>query len=176
MASLASKGLDAGSGFEPSSQLHKHSRANWGNNMTPIDNALGRLQKVRQRQPGQWSARCPAHNDKGPSLSIRETTEGGVLLHCFAGCATTDVVSAMGLELSDLFPPRFKSKTAPRRIANLLTAGQAIDLLATETTFVSVALTNQQDGKALTPQDIERLRLATGRINLMKDQMGRHHA
>jgi DNA primase len=41
----------------------------------PIDNVLAQLTKVRQRQPGQWSACCPAHADKGPSLSVRETPE-----------------------------------------------------------------------------------------------------
>ena len=46
--------------------------------MSPAENVLSRLDKVRQRQPGQWSARCPAHIDKSPSLSIRETPQGGV--------------------------------------------------------------------------------------------------
>ncbi len=35
--------------------------------MTSIDTILARLEKVRQRQFGQWSARCPAHADRGPS-------------------------------------------------------------------------------------------------------------
>jgi protein tyrosine phosphatase len=46
---------------------------------------------------------CPAHNDKNPSLSIKETKDGDVLLHCFAGCGVDDVVAALGLEMSDLF-------------------------------------------------------------------------
>jgi hypothetical protein len=144
--------------------------------MTPLDNTLSRLEKVKQRQPNQYSARCPAHADKGPSLSIRETPEGGVLLHCFAGCATADVVAALGLQMTDLFPPRDVPANAPKRIANLLTATQALELLAAESLLVAVALTNYLRGITLTPLDTERLRIAAGRINLLKDQTGKQHA
>jgi len=144
--------------------------------MTPIDNALSRLEKVRQRQPGQWSARCPAHADKGPSLSVRETPEGSVLLHCFAGCEVAEIVASLGLELSDLFPPRDKPTSAPKKIANLLTAGQALELLATETLFVAVAIGNFFHGMTLTQVDIDRLTTAAGRIALLRDQTRRTHS
>ncbi|MBP9904871.1 MAG: DNA primase [Rhodoferax sp.] len=144
--------------------------------MTPIENALSRLEKVKRRQPGQWSACCPAHDDKGPSLSVRETPDGAVLIHCFAGCTTDEVVGAMGLELTDLFPPRDKHSGAPKKIANLLTTGQALELLANETLLVAVALTNYLHGITLSPQDTERLRLAAGRIGLIHEQSRRHYA
>jgi hypothetical protein len=47
---------------------------------------------------------CPAHADGVPSLSVAQATDGKVLLHCFAGCEVEDVVRALGLVLSDLFP------------------------------------------------------------------------
>lgn len=143
---------------------------------TPIDNILIRLEKVRRRQAGQWSARCPAHADKGPSLSVRETPEGAVLVHCFAACEVSAIASAMGLEMHELFPPRNKPTNAPRKIANLLTSSQALELLASETLFVAVALTNYLSGITLTPPDAKRLRLAAGRINLLKKQTGAAHA
>lgn len=65
---------------------------------------LERLQGVRAIRPGQWVAKCPAHDDGRPSLSIKETADGKVLMHCFAGCAATDVIAAVGLEFSELFP------------------------------------------------------------------------
>lgn len=67
---------------------------------------LSRLDKVRERGSASWSACCPAHEDRAPSLSIRECEDGRVLLHCFAGCAVQDVVAAVGMELSDLFPEK----------------------------------------------------------------------
>ncbi|MEJ1157373.1 DUF7146 domain-containing protein [Prosthecomicrobium sp. N25] len=40
-------------------------------------------------------ARCPAHDDRDPSLSIREGRGGKVLVHCHAGCTQADVVAAL---------------------------------------------------------------------------------
>lgn len=138
--------------------------------MRPIDNALSRLEKVRQRQPGQWSTRCPAHADKGPSLSVRETPEGSVLLHCFAGCEAAEIVAAMGLEMHDLYPPRDRPTGTPKKIANLLTAGQALELLATESLFVAVAIGNYFHGVTLSQKDLDRLTTAAGRIGLLREQ------
>lgn len=46
---------------------------------------------------------CPAHEDKNPSLSVKENDHGDVLLNCFAGCKPQAVVSAIGLEMKDLY-------------------------------------------------------------------------
>jgi hypothetical protein len=63
---------------------------------------LDRLDRVKQTGPGRWVARCPAHEDRSPSLSIREVDDR-VLLHDFGGCETSAVLAALGLSLSDLF-------------------------------------------------------------------------
>ncbi len=39
-----------------------------------------------RRFRGGWMARCPAHDDRKPSLSIREGDHGKVLVCCHAGC------------------------------------------------------------------------------------------
>lgn len=67
---------------------------------------LERLDLVRSTGPGRWLARCPSHDDGSPSLSIRELGDGRLLLHDFGGCDVDDVVAAVGLEISNLFPPR----------------------------------------------------------------------
>jgi hypothetical protein len=51
-----------------------------------------------------WVARCPAHHDRTPSLSIRETDGGRLLLKCFAGCSWDDLRQA--LEARSLWPGR----------------------------------------------------------------------
>lgn len=132
--------------------------------MSPIDRILPLLTKVRRRQPSQWSACCPAHQDKGPSLSLRETPEGAVLVHCFAGCAVADVVRAMGLELHELFPLTDRPATAPTRTAKLLTPMQALDLLHDEAQLVGICAGNIGHGVALTDADRERAMQAAGRI------------
>src|SRR5262249_9364386 len=67
-----------------------------------VEQFLSRLDGVRPRGTGRWSARCPAHADRSPSLSIREV-ETKILLRCFAGCDTPQIVEGMGLRMGDLF-------------------------------------------------------------------------
>ena len=52
------------------------------------------------------STRCPAHDDKNPSLAITEGKEGRVLLTCHANCTIESVCESVGLKLSDLMPAR----------------------------------------------------------------------
>ena len=74
--------------------------------LPPAEKILLLLQGVRKRGLAQWAARCPAHEDRGPSLSIRELPDSRVLVHCFAGCDVGEILAAMGLQVSDLFPAR----------------------------------------------------------------------
>jgi hypothetical protein len=66
-----------------------------------VEELLPRLECVRRSGMG-WSARCPAHRDRSPSLSIGESG-GRVLLHCFAGCTTEAVCDALKMRMADLF-------------------------------------------------------------------------
>jgi len=55
--------------------------------------SLARALKARRSGAG-WMAKCPAHDDNNPSLSIRDA-DGKVLLHCHAGCTQGDVIEAL---------------------------------------------------------------------------------
>lgn len=79
--------------------------------MNPVlQNVLSRLQGVRKDGRG-WKALCPAHNDREPSLKVDEGEGGKVLVKCFAGCRTEDIVAAIGLNMSNLYPePERKRK------------------------------------------------------------------
>lgn len=68
-----------------------------------VDNLLSRLDAVKGGH-GRWIARCPAHDDRSPSLSICECDDGRILVHCHAGCSPADIMSAVGLSMTDLFP------------------------------------------------------------------------
>lgn len=48
-----------------------------------------------RRVGSSWMARCPAHGDRNPSLSIRAGRDGQVLVHCHAGCTQADVIAAL---------------------------------------------------------------------------------
>ena len=54
-----------------------------------------------------WVARCPAHDDREPSLSIREA-DGKVLVRCHAGCDQRNVIEA--LKERDLWDGKGRSR------------------------------------------------------------------
>lgn len=66
-----------------------------------LDDFVDLLEGVKV-QGGGYIARCPAHEDRSPSLSVTEGDEG-ILVKCHAGCLTEAVVEALGLEMKDLF-------------------------------------------------------------------------
>jgi hypothetical protein len=67
-----------------------------------IDEFLSLLGGVALTGKNQWQAKCPAHKDDNPSLSISQE-DGKILLHCHASCSIKEVVSALGLRIRDLF-------------------------------------------------------------------------
>jgi hypothetical protein len=77
---------------------------------------LDRLEGVRQTGPNRWVAKCPAHEDRSPSLSVREVDDGKTLLQCFAGCSALDVLDSVGLNWAALFPEGGYTPTAPSRL------------------------------------------------------------
>lgn len=83
-----------------------------------IDELLPRLEAVRRSSRG-YQARCPAHDDSTPSLSIRDG-ERGILLKCWAGCELTAITGKLGLGVKDLFydgllDPRQRREALQRR-------------------------------------------------------------
>lgn len=134
---------------------------------------LSRLERVRQRTADQWSARCPVHDDKGPSLSVRELADGRVLLHCFAGCEVDEIVGAVGLTLTDLFPPSAPAGqgAVPVGRRRLLSAGQALELLEHESLVVAVTAANIANGLDLSDADRDRALQAAARIAYLRDEV-----
>lgn len=63
---------------------------------------LTRLSNVKKQGSG-FTALCPNHPDKNNSLSISVGDNGGTVLHCFTGCTVQEIVTSLGIKLSDLF-------------------------------------------------------------------------
>jgi 5S rRNA maturation endonuclease (ribonuclease M5) len=53
------------------------------------------LEKAKRNPDGSWEACCPAHNDKSPSLSIKDGKKVPVLIFCHAGCAFEEITHAL---------------------------------------------------------------------------------
>ena len=136
--------------------------------MTPIERLLSCLDRVRETGDGRWMACCPAHDDKSPSLSIQETSDGTVLIHCFAECNPGDVLAAVGMSLSDLFPNdgnRSNDRPVkPRwRVQDLLIA------LDREIGVVLIAASDIASGKALDDTDLARVSDASWRVQRIRE-------
>ena len=72
----------------------------------PVDGVLEKLTRLPSRGRG-WKAICPlADGDREHVLKVDAVQDGRVVLFCHNGCPTEAVLSALGLHLSDLFPPR----------------------------------------------------------------------
>ena len=123
---------------------------------------LSKLDKVKRTGAGRWLACCPAHADKGPSLSIRETDDGRVLVHCFAGCSAVEILAAVGLELRDLYPEPLAGHRKPER--RPFPAVDVLRCIAFESLVVSAAAAALLAGEPFGAGERDRLILAASRI------------
>lgn len=128
-----------------------------------IQDLLSRLHKVKATGRGTWLACCPAHDDDSPSLSLRETDDGVVLLHCFAGCSAGEVVGAAGLELDALFPPKPVDSAKP--IRRPFPAADVLEAVSFECMVVAVHAADMATGKTLTDEEKARLWICFQRIS-----------
>ena len=60
-----------------------------------IEEFMKRLEGVREDHPGQYSAKCPAHDDKTASLSVGKGRDNRIVVHCHAGCDHRDILAAI---------------------------------------------------------------------------------
>jgi hypothetical protein len=132
---------------------------------------LDRLDRARETRRGHWIARCPAHQDRSPSLSIRELDDGRVLIHDFGGCSAEEVLNAAGLNYSDLHSERAKDDRRPRE-RRPWSISQGIRVLDFETNLITVAALNIGNGVALNDGDRERVLVARERVMHVIEVLG----
>jgi CHC2-type zinc finger protein len=125
-----------------------------------MNKILTHLERVKQTGSGRWIACCPSHQDKSPSLAIRDDN-GKILLRCFAGCSVFEIVSAIGMNLSDLFP---ESGEYSKLVTNPFPAVDVLRCIQSEATYVAITAARMAQGGTLTQSDKGRLMKAAGRI------------
>ena len=128
-----------------------------------IDALLNGLDGIRETGHGKYVARCPAHDDRSPSLAIKHCDDGRVLLHCFAGCTAADVLLAVGLTFSDVMPERIGSNNSykPQRFD----ARQVLATLDHESLVAAIIGADFLQHQAIDEPTWKRLARAVGRIN-----------
>jgi hypothetical protein len=135
-----------------------------------VDIFLSRLDKVRRTGRDSWIACCPAHDDKHPSLSIREKDDGKPLLHCFAGCSNEEILAALGLDASVLLPRAALAHRMPSE-RRPFPAADVLRCIAFEALVVLSSGVSMLSGE-FRADERERLVLAVGRIQSALDAAG----
>jgi hypothetical protein len=130
---------------------------------SPIDRLLSRLEKVRPTGPSRWIALCPSHGDKHPSLAIREADDGTILIKCHAGCSAYEIVSAVEMELHDLFPWRSPDDHVRHPEHKPFPASDILRCIKSESMILASIGVSMLDGR-FTENDRERLIGAVSRI------------
>lgn len=128
-----------------------------------IDSLLTKLEKVQRTKKNSWLARCPAHDDHSPSLSIRDLEDGRILVHCFAGCNVHEIVSSVGMKLADLFQSGDIQDGKGRPERRPFPATDILRCIAFEALVVAMAAIALLKGP-LPGADYKRLMLAASRI------------
>jgi len=133
----------------------------------PSARLIARLDGVIDRGDSKWYARCPAHEDRSPSLSIHDTGER-ILIHCFADCATEGVLAAVGLTFRDLYSDPWRASYAaatanPGRKSTdrMLRNADPLDI---ERMVLQIAAVDLRAGKTLSTEDRARVELARQRL------------
>lgn len=128
---------------------------------------LVHCRKVRATGRSSWVACCPAHEDRSPSLSIRETPDGMLLLHCFAGCSVESIASACGVELGDLFPEKLPTNDTPMRKQGI-SSYDALLLLEREIGLLIIVAGDIVHGREVTKATLDRINTCRKRLEAIK--------
>lgn len=131
------------------------------------DILLQHLSNVKRTGRDHGVASCPTANhhngDRHPSLNWCIRDDGALLIHCKAGCSAFEITSAVGLSMSDLFPPRTSSQSKPDR--RPFPATDLLRCIASESRLVYLCGQAIHKGDSLTDADLARLLVAVSRIN-----------
>tara|TARA_B100000768_G_C11278327_1_gene377136 strand:- start:1601 stop:2068 length:468 start_codon:yes stop_codon:yes gene_type:complete len=126
-----------------------------------IQDLLNKFDQVRESGNGQYSCRCPAHEDKSNSLGIKQGDGDRILLNCFAGCNTSDILSAVGLSFKDILPSN-------EHTSKIKTTGfnpySVLKMIRDEVLIIGLASVDLRNGKPLNNKEHDRLLKAVGNV------------
>ena len=128
--------------------------------ISPAELLLERLASVKQTRPDRWQARCPAHDDRSPSLSVAELPDQTLLVRCWAGCSVNEIVGAVGLQLKDLFPSRFDPQASTRGKPPRYSASEVLKTALFEAQVLALGYRTLERAKTLPLKDSGRAELA----------------
>ena len=124
---------------------------------------ISRLQKAKPLGPGRWIACCPAHEDRTPSMTVRELEDGRVLVHCFGGCSVENILGAVGMSFDALFPDRSPDDYDPA-LRCPFPAADVLSALRDEIQVLAIIAGDMERKRTISATDMARLELARQRF------------
>ena len=137
---------------------------------TPAQKILSRLDRVKRRPTppkisgvpchAAWWAKCPAHPDTNPSLSVLERTDGSISIRCWVGCTLDQILSAKGLRRADLFPRpavEYEGSTSHLPVRPRVPVRELLTNLTTSLRVISGAASDILEGGELSTDALRQL-------------------
>ena len=100
-----------------------------------------RAEVLTRRLGGRWrgssgTARCPAHDDSHPSLSIKDGDAGRLLLYCYASCSYEDIIAAIEQRAGALGSPTKEFQRISNAVRPDRSMPQLLDLIWSQTASI----------------------------------------
>jgi hypothetical protein len=138
---------------------------------TPTERLIEQLRNVTPLRNGGYRASCPtelhAHGDRSRGLYVDVGEEGKCIIWCAAGCATAEIVAALGLTVPDLFQQ--PAEQGSRRDRTRIPARELLALIDVEVLTVGMIAIAMRDSQKIPEEDWERLSTAVARIGRARD-------
>lgn len=131
-----------------------------------LQQILSKLQKVKHNGNGAYMACCPSHDDRSPSLSIKDNGDGRIMMKCFAGCETIDILQSIGLDWDDVMPAKPEKPVhviKPKQ--HSIYADDALQIIRNEAQIIVMAAMDIIKGVDIKEPEMNRIKTAMKRIN-----------
>lgn len=139
--------------------------------MSAVEKIIGRLSRVMPAGPDKWKAACPlCQSRNGRPIAIRAVPDGRVMLYAFCQCDTGDVLSAIGLRFSDLYPEQLGHHFAPERRS--FDPLQVLQAVAHEVIVANLIVSEMVESGRGDTEQASRLRMAGQRLTTALSLIG----
>ncbi len=126
-----------------------------------LQDVLNNFDNVKESGSGQYSCRCPAHEDKSNSLGIKQGDGERIMMNCFAGCDTKHILDAVGLDWKDILPSNDYNEQVKEKGFNPYSV---LKMIRDEVLIIGLASVDIKKGKALSDKEHDRLLKAIGNV------------
>lgn len=120
---------------------------------------LSRLSGIKNTGRNKWLALCPAHDDRSPSLAIKQIDDR-ILIRCFAGCGYLEVLAAVGLDANALFPDKVSSTYEKQKPAPRFNKSELFDIAISEAGILALGWNDLLVNGSVPDADRERVQRA----------------